>query len=209
MEDAPSVSSEPAAKGRQPEIAQWLRQAREGSNSALGRALEASRHYLLTAAGRALPVGLRSKAGASDLVQDTFADAQAGFGRFRGTTQEEFFGWLNAILKRRIANHARRYQGTQRREVGRELPLEAAAALGLEDSRATPATATLQDEERRRLRAALELLPDATRALLVERMWERKSFADIGAARNCSEEAARKQWTRALRDLQKILPTVR
>jgi hypothetical protein len=48
-----------------------IRQARGGSAEALGRLLERSRAYLLLIANKGLDADLRSKGGASDLVQQT------------------------------------------------------------------------------------------------------------------------------------------
>jgi RNA polymerase sigma-70 factor, ECF subfamily len=58
--------------------------ARAGSREALGRALEIHRHYLLAIAERQLDPDLRSKGGASDLVQETFLEAQRDFAQFGG-----------------------------------------------------------------------------------------------------------------------------
>jgi hypothetical protein len=41
---------------------------------------------------------LRPKAGASDLVQESLLDAQKGFGRFEGTTREDFYAWVGQVV---------------------------------------------------------------------------------------------------------------
>lgn len=187
------------------QIDDWLAEAKAGSPSALGRALEACRNYLLVAANRSLDDALRSKAGGSDLVQETFTEAHAGFGRFRGTTQEEFFGWLNAILERRLSRHVRRYRKTTKRTIDRELPLGSVedAVAAVHDDAPTPGAAAAGREEERRMQAALGRVEEPFRSVLIQRTWERKSFAEIGAIHHCSAEAARKLWTRALWQLQR------
>lgn len=188
------------------QVERWIEQAKAGSRTAMGRVLDGARKYLLLVANRALDEGLKSKVGASDLVQDTFVDAQRDFGQFRGATEEELYAWLIGILAHRLANNARRYRGAQKRNVDRELPAAAveAAFAQLRDEALTPQAATLAREEETRIRAALEQMPEPWRSVLVERTWERKSFAEIGAARDCSAEAARKLWARAVQELQKI-----
>src|SRR5262245_26207367 len=68
--------------------ARWLPAARAGSSEALGQVLEACRGYLLLIAGQELEPALRAKGGASDLVQQTFLEAQRDFAGFHGTTHE-------------------------------------------------------------------------------------------------------------------------
>ena len=58
--------------------------------------------------------GLATKAGASDLVQETFLAAQRGIAGFRGSTLAEWRGWLEAILTNQLANLRRSYLDTQK-----------------------------------------------------------------------------------------------
>jgi RNA polymerase sigma-70 factor (ECF subfamily) len=74
---------------RSHDVARYLPEARAGSPEALGRALEGCRLYLLALAERELDAGLRAKGGASDLVQETFLEAQRDFARFRGDSEAE------------------------------------------------------------------------------------------------------------------------
>ena len=54
-----------------------LAAARAGSREALGRVLESCRGYLLLIAQQELDPALQARGGASDLVQQTFLEAQA------------------------------------------------------------------------------------------------------------------------------------
>src|SRR5262249_46290773 len=104
------------------QIAEWIEAARNGSREALGQLLEMFRPLLLAIANRELDSGLRTKAGASDLVQDTLLGAQEGFPRFHGATEEELCNWLCGILNHHLANLERRYR-TDKRQLSREVPL--------------------------------------------------------------------------------------
>src|SRR5262249_26022430 len=106
----------------------WLAAARAGSHEALGRALEICRGYLLLGAERQLGTDLRAKGGASDLVQETFLEAQRDFVQFQGTSEEELRAWLQRLLLNNLGNFARRYRATHCREVGREQALEAGSS---------------------------------------------------------------------------------
>src|SRR6516165_9646111 len=114
-------------KQRMPEAdhdaGKWLAQAQAGSREALGHALEACRSYLLLVADRELGSDLKAKGGASDLVQETFIEAQKDFARFQGKSDAELLAWLRCLLQHRLANFARRYRKTQKRGLGREVAL--------------------------------------------------------------------------------------
>jgi RNA polymerase sigma-70 factor (ECF subfamily) len=191
-------------------IEQWIREAKLGSQSSLGHVLGESRKYLLMVANRSLGPELRVKLAASDLVQDTFVEAQRDFGQFKGTTEEELLQWLTAILAHRLSNQVRHWRTCQKRSIDREVPHDVVdvALSQLRDDSITPSAALITQDEVRRLRLALAQLEPPLRSILLERNWNRSSFAEIGAVRGCSAEAARKQWSSALRKLKEALDDV-
>src|SRR5262245_5855394 len=191
------------------DVAHCLRDARRGADDALGHLLQGCRQYLLLIANEQLDRDLREKLAPSDLVQDTFLDAQRDFARFYGTSQQELLVWLRRILLNNLADARRRYRGADKRNVGREVALVDASQEGLgrraardADSPGAPLAALEQAEA---LRNALERLPDASRQVIHWRNYELCSFAEIGQRLGKSEEAARKTWVRAVEQLQKIL----
>src|SRR5262245_5783304 len=110
--------------------AERLAAARAGSHEALGEALEACRRYLLLVAQRELAPELQAKGGASDLVQQTFLEAQRDFPRFAGTTEAELLAWLRCILLHNLGKFSRQYRGTQKRGLEREVTLDGDSAAG-------------------------------------------------------------------------------
>ncbi len=186
---------------------QWLKRARSGSQSALGIALEAGRKRLLLAAHRSLDDKLKAKVSASDVVQDTFVEAKRDFGQFRGHTEAEFYGWLQGILANRLSNNVRRYVQTQRRAIDREVRgCDAPGAIdNVQDDAPTPGAELLAHEEQWQVRLALSTMDESMRSVLIERTWRGDSFAEIGARRNCSADAARKLWSRAVRQMRQLL----
>src|SRR5689334_22576253 len=98
------MSSPAAGPFRQPQnLESQIRDARRGSQEALGRLLEGCRQYLLLVANEQLDAELRDKLGPSDLVQDTFADAQHDFPQFHGHTRQQLLAWLRRILLNNLA----------------------------------------------------------------------------------------------------------
>src|SRR5437870_3788558 len=93
-----------------------------------GRMLEGCRQYLLMLANEVIGPELQAKLGASDLVQDTFLEAQRHIDTFRGRTTAELRAWLRAILECRLANVRRAYLATEKRAAAREVTLETLVA---------------------------------------------------------------------------------
>src|SRR5262245_61070451 len=81
-----------------------LHDARLGGADALGQLVQGCRQYLLLLATAQFDYDLRNKFAPSDLVQDTFLDAQRDFVRFYGTTQQELLLWLRRILLNNLAD---------------------------------------------------------------------------------------------------------
>ena len=137
------------------------------------RLLEGCRKYLLMRANNALDSDLRPKAAASDLVQDSFVEVQRDFGQFRGTTEEELFGWLTTILSNRLAKNIRRHRLTQKRSANREISLEGipTEALVAVSDAASPSAVVVARDEQRRVQAAMDRLPQLLRTVLIARTW--------------------------------------
>ena len=64
------------------------------STADLGTAFESYRDYLLAIANQKIDPALRTKGGASDIVQETFLEAQRDIGQFTGSTGAELKAWL-------------------------------------------------------------------------------------------------------------------
>jgi RNA polymerase sigma-70 factor (ECF subfamily) len=201
---SPLFQPEPSA-----DFSRWLAQARGGSPEALGRVLEESRQYLLLIANEELPVDLRAKMGASDLVQETFLRAQAHLGQFRGKTCEELFVWLRRILLNYLANCARHYRETAKRQLNREYALTD-TPLGqlmgvLASAEESPSAQLAAQEEADEVDRALAQLPEHYRQVIYWRNRDDLPFEEIGRQLGRSEEAARKLWVRAIEQLQQLL----
>jgi RNA polymerase sigma-70 factor (ECF subfamily) len=188
------------------DAARLLAAARAGSPEGLGQALETCRRYLLLVAERNFDPALRAKGGASDLVQETFLEAQRDFGRFHGTTEAELLAWLRRLLLNNVVNFARRYRDTAKRAVGREVLLpgegSSAGAGGVAGSGPSPSGLAMAQEQAQALQRALQRLPEDQRRVLELRFQEGMSFEEIGRVLDRSPDAARKLWSRALQRLR-------
>lgn len=187
-----------------------IQAARAGSLQALGELLTAYRPLLLLLARHKLHPSLQAKVGASDIVQDTFLEAQRDFGGFRGQTHAELVTWLRHILAHNVSNLARQYLDTDKRQVGREVPLDVPRPQGSRHWEPpapgpTPSVMAMGQEQTQQVERALEQLPAHYRTILRQRHQEGRSFAEIGETLGASAEAARKLWCRAIERLQQVL----
>src|SRR5438552_8611315 len=166
------------------DVAQYLPAARSGSREALGQVLEAYRAHLLLIANRQIDPELRAKGGASDLVQETFLEAQRDFARFQGNSADELQAWLRQLLLHNLANFARRYRETNKRQLAREVALQEETPSGEQGpgvaaDTPTPSGQAIAHEQAAALAQALMQLPEDYRAVITLRYQEGRSFEEI------------------------------
>lgn len=186
---------------------QLLQRARAGDEDALGEVLERYRSYLILVAERKLDPKLRAKAGGSDLVQQTFLEAHRGFEEFAGTTDEEMRAWLVKILNHNLADHQKRFRGTAKRDLSREISIATRTPGGtleggIPDNVATASSLVRRRERDETLEQAVNQLTPRHRDVIALRHQQNLAFDVIAAQMELSEQAARKLWTRAIRSLQ-------
>jgi RNA polymerase sigma-70 factor, ECF subfamily len=192
----------------QPDAVRWLAEARGGSREALGRLLQACRGYLLLVAQQQVDPELRAKGGASDLVQETFLEAQRDFAQFHGHSEAELLAWLRRLLLNNVADFSRRYQGTQKRGAAQEVALDGGSSGGgppVAAEEPSPSGLAAANEQAALLQRALERLPEDYRQVIVLHHQEQRSFVEIGEVMGRSPEAVRKLWGRAIERLQQEL----
>jgi RNA polymerase sigma-70 factor (ECF subfamily) len=194
---------------RSEHASELIRAAQGGSADALGRLLEACRAYLLLIANEGLDPDLQAKGGASDLIQDTFLEAQHGFAQFQGRTQRELLNWLRGILRHNLADFRRRFRDRAARQTGLEQPLaapeHAALVQQLIADTSRPEEKAASAEEAAAVRLALARLPEDYRRVISLRHEQGRAFADIALDMDRSAEAVRKLWFRAIERLRKEL----
>lgn len=129
---------------------------------------------------------------AEDVTERIFLDAMRGIGRYRDEGAG-FRSWLFRIAHNTVSN-AHRSRGRRR---------TVAIDEGYEQVDPTPGPQglVLRAEERRRVRRALDELPDDRRQVVLLRFGEGLSSREIGAVLERSEGAVRVLLHRALRDL--------
>jgi RNA polymerase sigma-70 factor (ECF subfamily) len=192
-------------------LSDLLRRARAGDARELDRLFAACRNYLCVLAQNHVEGRLRTKADASDLVQQTMLEAYRDFGQFRGGTEQEWLAWLRRILAHNAAHFIRHYRGTGKRQLGREVALDTGseggtlAALVPTDRGESPSEMLLRKERELLLADALVQLPPDYREVICLRNLQRLSFEEVAQRMGRSRPAVQMLWMRALQKLQDTL----
>lgn len=186
---------------------QLVQQAKSKNYEALGKLLQKATPFLLNLAAEKLPPSIKSKTGDSDLVQDTCSAAVQGITNFRGETEKEFFGWLEAILSNLAITHSIRYHDTSKRDVSLEIPLESPSGnrkIEIISPEMSPSSVVSRLEHKELAAKLVDELPDTTREVVILYYRENQSFDEIAKKLGKSEAAVRKHWARAITHYQRM-----
>lgn len=194
-----------------PDISDLITRARRGDTEAREKLFELCRRYLGYVARSQVESWLRVKVDASDLVQQTMLEAHRDFGRFQGGSEKEWLAWLRQILTHNAADFVRRYRGTAKRQLRREVrfrdPADSKATGAPEpaDPGMTPSQEFLQLDNELRVTAALAELPPDYQEVIVLRNLQRLPFTEVAERMDRSRPAAQMLWMRAIKKLQETL----
>ena len=127
-------------------------------------------------------------------MQETLLGAYRDFATFQGDSRKELHAWLRKILANNLAVFRRRYRHTRKRQVGIEIPIDAASMEA--DRRAwasdvaSPSSHAANREQAEALLAALARVPEEYRRVIVWHQYDQHTFEEIGRRLERSAEAA-------------------
>lgn len=177
--------------------------AKAGDNDALGRLLDHFRKQLRETIRADVQGPLQRRLDESDIIQQACLRAMQSFGeQFRGSSVEEFWGWLQTIQRNALVDAVRHNKAAKRNAHQEQSVGEPGAFVGQVTS---PSQKAIHSERRRRLQAAIAALPDEQRTAVHMRHIEEQKIADIAAALGKSEDATAKIILRGMSKLKDIL----
>jgi RNA polymerase sigma-70 factor (subfamily 1) len=195
-----------------------IHRVRSGDAQALAEFLTLRQPQLMAFIDRRLGMSLRRKIEPDDLYQEVSADALRSLGDI-DLGDRDPFNWLCQVAERRIIDAHRRFFGSQKRDAGKELSLNAAGGGGGTDtsrpglinllvaSMTSASQAFSRDQKQMRMLTALEQLPEEHREALRLRYLEGMASKQIADKLGKSDGAIRVMLTRSLAKLQQILGT--
>jgi RNA polymerase sigma-70 factor (ECF subfamily) len=105
-------------------LRELISSARDGDAEALGMLLERERATLRVLAQRAMDARLSRRVDPSDVVQQTFLEAQRDFVDFRGKDGAEWDAWLQQILEHNVSELVEKHIFARKRRVNAERSLD-------------------------------------------------------------------------------------
>ncbi|MBM3924996.1 MAG: sigma-70 family RNA polymerase sigma factor [SAR202 cluster bacterium] len=135
----------------------------------------------------------RDRAQVDDLLQETFLLAWRGIGTLRASGNLK--AWLVRILVNKVISERRK-----KRVMEAEL-VEVESKAGDSNSEEL----VLADEERQRIRGALETLPEAQRQVTVLRYFADLTIPEVARVLGCREGTVKSRLHRALAQLRTVL----
>ena len=195
----------------EPDTAELVASVAAGDPVARGHLLDRHRDRLR----RMVAVRLDSRVGArvdpSDVVQDVLAEAARRLDAYLAAPSLPFYPWLRQIAADQLGMAHRRHLRAGRRAVGREEPggLPEGSAMELAGRLAgkgtEPGRRLQREEERARVRAALDRLSERDREVLVLRYLEDLSTADAAEALGVTEGTVKMRLLRAVQRLHDLV----
>lgn len=146
-------------------IEQMIATARENPEK-LGNLLERYRSFLTLKAKRDLPARVATRCSASDIVQQTMADALQAFAQFVGKTEAEFSAWIKRIHVHNLQDSLRKHMYSASKTVRKEQPIldaEATASFYWREpaaNRSSPSRRLIRGENALRLAEIIHALPE-------------------------------------------------
>lgn len=138
---------------------------------------------------------------ATDLTAETFAQAFEHRRRFRGSTDAEAMGWLFGIAQHQLSRYVRR--GIVERKAVARLGIDVPRVSDDDYERIVELAGLSQLRDR--VAAAVSTLPLEQRDALRLRVVDERSYGEVAATLDVSEQTARARVSRALRRLADVV----
>ena len=156
---------------------------------------------------------LQGRLDASDVIQETFAEAARALPAYLNDPKLPVFVWLRHLAGEKLIQAHRKHLVAQKRAADRENSLYGGAPAATSQSLAiqlvgnvtTPSQIAVKNETKDKLMIALESMNELDREVLTLRHFEHLSSRETAEVLGINYEAVKKRYVRALDKLQKIL----
>ena len=188
-----------------------LAEARRGDAVARGKLLDLYRNYLRVLARGLIRGALRARLDPSDLVQETYLEADRDLSQFGGQSEGQLLAWLRRILVRNLADQVKFHQALGRdwhRQESLDVLLEQ-SAINVQEALAaglsTPSAEVSRREHAVLVADAIARLSEDYREVILLRHAEHLPFEEVAQRMDRSAGAVRMLWVRALEKLNQEL----
>jgi len=180
-------------------LGELVRRAQNGDREAAGELIRRYEGRVRASIRSRLGRDLRHRVDTDDIFQSTIAASLDGFEGLRFEGEDALIAWLTTVAERRLLSAARRHRA-DKRDVGRESPLQAADAIP--GGRTSPTQGVVRGETRESVNEAVRRLPPEERQVVELRSYEGLTFEEIARRLGLSDRhAARERFRSALRKM--------
>ncbi len=188
--------------GKTPTTRRLVELARQADKDAIAKLFEKAYPRVLQAARFRLGPALRSRMDTMDLAQTAYHAAFRDLSKYRYEGKGSFSRWLLGILENKIRSNLDFFRA-KRRDVRREEALDPMRQFA--SSAPSPTLQLIANEDRERLEAAMDRLPEKYREVIVCRYYLSMPWAEVGQHMGGrTEEAAQMLCKRALARLRQL-----
>jgi len=195
-----------------PDTNELIRRARSGNERAREDLFDRHRERLKAMVNLRMDRRLLRRLDASDVVQETFAEAWDELEEYLERQPLPFYAWLRQIAWERLMNLHRFHLETKKRSIRREevpppLPDRSSVLLAnrLTASVTSPGDRLVRKERGAKAVDALRLLPEPDQEMLALIYLERLSTAEVAAIMSSTEAAIKMRHLRVLRKMRDIV----
>lgn len=186
-------------------------QAKTGDENALNLLMQRYLQRILRIVRMRLGPKLREKMESMDVVQEVMVRAIKGFENFEPKDEAAFLHWIGKLVQNEIRDLAD-YHGAAKRNADLEIKKKennenfGSVITNLPaDSLYKPSVQFRLKDDVLKLEAALDQLPEKQKEVVIMRNFEGLTFGEIGTEMDCSEDAARMQFARAIDRLTDLM----
>ncbi len=157
---------------------------------------------------------LNGRVDASDVIQEAYIDATQRFPDYQANPEVSPFVWLRFLTTQKLAQLHRFHLGTQARDAGREVSIDAggrleassaALAAKLAGRFSSPSNAANRAELRQQIQDALNSMEEFDREILALRHFEQLDNNETAQVLDIETQTAYKRYVRAIRRLKDSL----
>ncbi len=157
---------------------------------------------------------LNGRVDASDVIQEAYIDATQRFPDYQANPEVSPFVWLRFLTTQKLAQLHRFHLGTQARDAGREVSIDAggrleassaALAAKLAGRVSSPSNAANRAELRQQIQDALNSMEEFDREILALRHFEQLDNNETAQVHDIETQTAYKRYVRAIRRLKESL----
>ena len=191
-----------------------LNNVRDGKAVAVEKLMDRHRNSLRRMIQLRLDQRLMQRMDVSDVIQDVLIEANRRLTDYLNNPVIPFHLWIRQIAKDRIIDAHRRHRVSAKRSIDREQPQPGKGpfdqssielANQFRDKALTPAAAATQRELAQQIEAAVQMLRDNDREIILMRHYEQLNNQEIAQSLGLTEPAASMRYLRALKRLREII----